>query len=295
MEVNKSKYLLFIALYLILLAIIFFYPFKFDYPYISENNNVAWLKDQNGIEFSSTGIIHSISPLEKFFDALVSGKGFTIELWLSINNRNQTGPARIFSYSLDSSRRNFTIGQQEKDLVVRIRTEKTDLNGLPGWRIKNILVNDEPIHIVVMYDYNHVSIYINGYKFSENFHLNGMLSNWDSSCFLLIGNEKTGNRPWNGKLFLIAIYNRTLSWKEIFKNYKVGKVVNGIDIITAKRVNKGLNNLYLFNKGGGNIIRDYSGSLSSSDLYIPKKVFISKSGIYEPFYDIKFNLDSNLF
>jgi glycopeptide antibiotics resistance protein len=39
--------------------------------------------------------------------------------------------------------------------------------------------------------------------------------NWDESFHLIIGNEKTGDRPWQGKVFKLKIFDQALSEKEI--------------------------------------------------------------------------------
>jgi VanZ family protein len=36
------------------------------------------------------------------------------------------------------------------------------------------------------------------------------LSNWDSESILTVGNDASGRSPWNGKVFLLQIWNRTL-------------------------------------------------------------------------------------
>ena len=46
-------------------------------------------------------------------------------------------------------------------------------------------------------------------------HRSNNLSNWDSSFPLLVGNESTGDRPWNGMMSQIYFANRSLSTAEI--------------------------------------------------------------------------------
>ena len=41
------------------------------------------------------------------------------------------------------------------------------------------------------------------------------LENWDESYHLIVGNEKTGNRPWQGKVYNIKILNKAISQNEI--------------------------------------------------------------------------------
>lgn len=43
------------------------------------------------------------------------------------------------------------------------------------------------------------------------------LENWDESFYLLVGNEKTEDRPWQGKVFNFEIFDHALSKKEIEK------------------------------------------------------------------------------
>jgi len=41
------------------------------------------------------------------------------------------------------------------------------------------------------------------------------LSNWDASHRLALGNELTGDRPWLGNLYYVAVYDRPLDAEEV--------------------------------------------------------------------------------
>jgi L-rhamnose isomerase len=47
----------------------------------------------------------------------------------------------------------------------------------------------------------------------------GDFSNWDSSHVLLLANEATGDRPWLGEIYMVAIYDRPLSEEEVKQNF----------------------------------------------------------------------------
>jgi VanZ family protein len=47
-------------------------------------------------------------------------------------------------------------------------------------------------------------------------------SNWDKDYSFLLGNEATLDRPWLGKMFLVAVYDRALNPNEILTNFRVG-------------------------------------------------------------------------
>ncbi|HEX9972641.1 MAG TPA: VanZ family protein [bacterium] len=46
--------------------------------------------------------------------------------------------------------------------------------------------------------------------------------NWDSDYYLFVGNEATQNRPWNGEIRRIMIFDRTLKDNDIKKLYQAG-------------------------------------------------------------------------
>jgi glycopeptide antibiotics resistance protein len=77
---------------------------------------------------------------------------------------------------------------------------------------------------------------------------------WDSGLTLQLGNEPSWNRPWLGKLYLVALYRRALSAEEIFNNFATGFSPEA----APRRTKTDLIALYTFSEGGGNIIRDTS-------------------------------------
>ncbi|MEN8179406.1 MAG: LamG domain-containing protein, partial [Pseudomonadota bacterium] len=50
----------------------------------------------------------------------------------------------------------------------------------------------------------------------------GNLSDWDDSFALVLGNEVSSDRQWQGKVRLLAIHNRALTQEQITQNYAVG-------------------------------------------------------------------------
>ncbi len=56
----------------------------------------------------------------------------TLECVVTTDNLNQSGPARIISFSSDITHRNFTLGQDGNRFAMRLRTPRTGENGLGG-------------------------------------------------------------------------------------------------------------------------------------------------------------------
>ena len=265
-------YGLLLIIYTCILAGFLLWPFDFD---LYLKNDARWIKNARGIEFLGTGQAVSNSSTQEFFDHMLRGSGLTLELWLETEDQNQFGPARILSYSIDPGSRNFTIGQSSDQLVVRLRTTETSLNGMNPHLIVNSCFDNRSLqHVVITYDFSEQKVYINGEQRARSDILKGDFSNWDPACRLVIGNEVTGNRPWKGKLYYAAVFNRPLTEKEIHQNYLSGLPsqidparMDGTGVKAKVPVTR-----YLFDRGKGDVIHDSGSESSSVNLFIPKYI-----------------------
>ena len=98
-----------------------------------------------------TGIWYqTTAPVNDVVEAVRKSGRLQVELYAQPATLNQDGPARIVSISRDPDFRNITIGQIERDLIVRIRRRWAGLNGdRPFYRITNAFRTDRPIRISV--------------------------------------------------------------------------------------------------------------------------------------------------
>ena len=210
-------YALLLIIYFFMLIGFLLWPFDF-FSFVK--NDAQWLGNSRGIEFLRIGQAVSKSSTQEFYDRLVKGRGLTVELWLQTEDLNQIGPARILTFSINPSLRNFTVGQSQDKLVVRLRTSRTDFNGIyPHLIIDHAFNNKGLQHFVIMYDFVEQRVYINGELKAQSEVLKGDFSNWERICSLVIGNEATGDRPWKGKIYYAAIYARPLTEEEIRQSY----------------------------------------------------------------------------
>lgn len=309
-----DAYSILLIIYAFILASSLLWPFDFVF---TVKNHARWIENSRGIEFLEIGQAVSKASTQEFFDRLVKGNGLTLEVRLETEDLNQVGPARILSYSIDPVLRNFTIGQLRDQLVIRLRTTGTSLNGMnPHLIIDNVFNYKGLCHIVITYNFSEERVYINGEQRARNKILKGSFSNWDPSCHLVIGNEVTGDRPWKGKIYYVAIYDRPLAKKEIRQNYLSGLHSNvnkegekDTDIKVKGFVKKFLSYLlelrsnvnkrsgkdtgfkteglvarYLFDEGKGDVIHDSGSVLKPMNLYMPIKLKV------KPF--LKFSIDS---
>ncbi len=181
-------------------------------------------------------------PASKIIDAAKRSGELTIEAWVKPANAMQQGPARIVSLSADPGNRNFTLGQDGGRYDVRLRTLKTDVNGLPSLAGPDGSIADRlgataglpssaaPLTHVV-YARNsagQATLYLDG-KPAAAKEVAGGFDNWSGDFRLILANELTGNRPWHGELHLVAIYGRALSAGEVEQNFAAGAAGGAID------------------------------------------------------------------
>ncbi len=176
----------------------------------------AVITTTGALHFSGGGIVlNGVStPL---LEACKKSGAFSIELVFTTDNVAQKGPARIVSFSKDPYERNFTLGQEGKNLTLRLRTPKTGKNGsspeVTLWEIPQSRVN----RVCLTYEQGSIVFYHNGKPVMTTDKVDGDFSNWDEvEQGLILGDEWAGgSRFWEGMIFAIAFYDRALTEKEV--------------------------------------------------------------------------------
>ncbi len=163
---------------------------------------------------------------KKLHDRIKASGEYAIEAWAVPANVTQEGPARIISYSAGVEARNVTLGQTQYQYAFLHRSRSTDGNGMPALISAD---DDEDLqatqqHVVITFDpVQGRRIYLNGVDTDDaDPQPPGSLADWNDSYALVFGNEVSGNRPWQGKLRLVAVHDRALSAEQIQQNFAAG-------------------------------------------------------------------------
>ncbi len=100
---------------------------------------------------------------DALFHALVKSGSLTILVWFRSASVDQWGPARIAGYSTSPWDQNFSLGQEGRDVIFRLRTPTTNPGGyFPQTRTRPILVKDDETIVAAAYDGRNVRVYVNG-------------------------------------------------------------------------------------------------------------------------------------
>lgn len=168
----------------------------------------------------------STSSSKKLHDLIKATGEYSIEAWVTPANVTQEGPAGIISYSAGTDARNFTLGQILYDYDYKVRSSETDANGDPSLATPSA---DEVLqaalqHVVATFSPTEGrKIYVNGELVAEEaVETGGTLNDWDDTFAVVMGNEVSSDRLWQGTLRMVAIHNRTLTQEQVVQNFDVG-------------------------------------------------------------------------
>jgi len=181
--------------------------------------NVKW---GNGFLQITGETILKTSDAGKIRIACQETNELSIEVWMRPGKDVQSGPARIVTFSQDAYHRNFTLGQTEEGIEVRLRTTTTDDNGLHDALAAPLSFSDDLVHIVYSRSANgRAALYIDSAKIVQKDVPDGDFDNWRDFVFAL-GDEIDGGRSWLGELYLVSIYSKALSAGEVVDKFNAG-------------------------------------------------------------------------
>ena len=193
---------------------------------LSLSGSYTWL-DEFGLDLSGGKAQGDTSSSKKLHDFIRSSGEYSIEAW-SISGNVTQEDANLISYSAGATRRNFTLGQALYNYDFYNRSSESDANGeafLSSGDAGEEIVQSSLQHLVATYDpVNGRSLYVNGQLIALNdpVAVSTDLNDWDDSYAFVLGNEVSNNRPWSGKLRMVAIHNRILTAAQVLNNFDVG-------------------------------------------------------------------------
>jgi hypothetical protein len=157
---------------------------------------------------------------------LITGTGeYSVELWAAAANVMQED-AYLLSYSGGTSTRNFTVAQQQYQIEALNRSSGGNANGQPSLITR---AADEDLqatlqHIVVTFSpAAGRRIYVNGeFTGDVDAQTQAAIGDWDNTFALVLGNEVSGDRQFEGVFRLAVVHNRALTADQIRENFEAG-------------------------------------------------------------------------
>ncbi len=163
----------------------------------------------------------SLDDSRKLFDMITPQNAYSVEAWVIAGDTAQDGPARIVSYSVDTSTRNFTMGQNAIYYAFRNRSDNTGANGTPQLEGLDTEVVTALQHVVMTFDAETGrKVFVNGALAGADNAADNLA--WTDDQILVIGNEVTNDRLWQGVIKMVAVHNAALTPSEVQQNFDAG-------------------------------------------------------------------------
>ena len=162
---------------------------------------------------------------QKIYSMIQATGEFSVETWVApalvaVDN------SYMVSYSGGDTTRNFTLGQTNQDYDFMLRTSNTALTGLPQLKTPDaaMALQASLQHVVLTYDaVNGRQIYVNGVLVPvADPQKGGTIATWDSTFALVLGNEVSGDRSWQGLIKFVAIHSRSMTPAQVLQNFNAG-------------------------------------------------------------------------
>jgi len=214
---SRSLLALAILAALVLYGAVSLWPYEFQAPRFVDNG--AAPLPGGGVGFESPGIALAREAPPWLEPALSSNR---LELALRIRSLapDQGGPARILTFSDDPLESDLTVGQENADLVLRLRTPWTDqigtIDGEPLARLPGLFRTADWVDLRVIVAPDRLRVMRGGELALERPLPRFPLANWDPSYRLALGNELTHDRPWRGEIrrAVISSGDRTVDYAD---------------------------------------------------------------------------------
>jgi Concanavalin A-like lectin/glucanases superfamily len=179
-----------------------------------------------GINVGAGGKAQATTQASKKIFSFIQATGeFSVEAWVA-PALVAVDKSYMVSYSGGDTTRNFTLGQTNQDYDFMMRASTTALTGLPQLQTPDaaMALQASLQHVVLTYDaVNGRQIYVNGVAAGPpDAQKGGTISNWDSTFALVLGNEVSGDRSWQGLIKFVAIHSRAMTAAQVMQNFNAG-------------------------------------------------------------------------
>jgi hypothetical protein len=187
--------------------------------------NVTWAGGW-GINVGAGGKAQATTAASSKIYTLIQATGeFSVEAWVA-PALVAVDKSYMVSYSGGDTTRNFTLGQTNQDYDFMLRSSNSDLNGMMQLQTPTaaMLLQASLQHVVLTYDpVNGRQIFVNGVNANvPDAQKGGTISNWDNTFALVLGNETSGDRSWQGLIKFVAIHSRAMSAAQVLQNFNAG-------------------------------------------------------------------------
>lgn len=156
-----------------------------------------------GLNFTSRSSVSTDNRTTRLVNAMTSGKGFTVELWVEPTNAGRNKEGTILAIGNHPGKTFFELQQDLRGNIVI----SGDFAAAP-FSGQNLAANQRH-HIVFTHNISgEQTLYVNGQATTAQTRRTG--SNFSEVSVLTLGNRPKKDNAWQGKIYQVGIYSRVL-------------------------------------------------------------------------------------
>jgi VanZ like family/Concanavalin A-like lectin/glucanases superfamily len=218
-------------------------------------NQVSWLPDRTGLIFQDDGIAYDPESLPASETTRTVGQpaNYSVELWVEAGNKPATDVFHLLTINDGRLPSKFVLCQWQKEIILRaaVRGSK-GLRKIHEVGADGALVSGKARCITVTGSADGTDFYVNGVLAG---HFPEFILDSDALAGqMVLGNSADGRNSWVGRLFGLAIYQRTLTATEIAAHQTLWTQGSARQLANTPE----LAALYLFGEGSGREAPDLS-------------------------------------
>jgi len=215
------------------------------WPLHIPRNNVAWLKNKNGLLIGRFGNAVSAGPLEN--NSSGDRAPCSLELWLSPSGINENRTILSF-YGSAHPGDPFSIQQNKGGLrIQRYNVDERGVSRNAWFTVDGVFRQNQPVFVTVTLGKRDTLVYVDGILLQES-GISGDSSN-NFTGRIILGDSPTTSYNWSGQVLGIAIYEQQLTTIQVAKHWlSWTKTVQPVFPKDEAPVA-----LYLFNENGGSV------------------------------------------
>ena len=244
------------------------------WPFHSPRNEVAWLKDRNGLRFGNYGTVFSTSA----FDGTGSRDptSCSIEIWLQAAVTDDSGT--ILEFYAPDNPIHLSLHQSLSDLMLQAgRANSPARARAQRIYVDDVFRKDRPLFVTMTSGAHGTSVYVNGIlaRAAQGF----QLAPRDCTGRLIVGDSPRQQGTWSGQVRGLAIYSSELTAPTVLRHYGTWTTVALPEIADRDRTAA----LYLFDERAGDIVHNHTRP--GVDLSIPGTYTVLDKVFLEPVWD----------
>jgi len=202
-----------------------------------DRDAIAWLPD-GALSLRRTTVVKTAGPAARITDSCMATREVTLEAWLRpagphVATVSGRLPARVVTLSGGPHTLNCMIGQERDQLRVRVNVRHQGVKRWAALSTPPATATPRLMHVALTRAvYGAIRCYIDGQPVTlkeepedapnKTIVVTGDFETWSTASALALGNEIGGDREWLGDYYLVAVYDRALTPREVARNYRAG-------------------------------------------------------------------------